>query len=340
LLLGTANIHDVHVLQEALRVGYRMLDTGLLYGNHKQVAAAINRSGINRADLFLITKVSFYPALGPLASWALGLSNPQQGGGINIKGLESEALQLSLQELQTSYADLCLLHSPVTSFWELLAGFLPHRIGRMGALRHVPSWAAEPLSSILQALNNWLTDANLGFTSRKDAWQSMEKAHQQGQCKFIGVSNYVVPLLQELETYARIMPAANEVEMHPMFQSTDVQRYCKSKGIALIAYGNGIALQNPTVQHIAHSVNKTSSQVLLQWALQNDASVIPRTSNVTRLQENLLVNDFHLGDQDVKKINELNTERPFYWDMNSIQLRKEEDQHTEARNKHDQHTEV
>lgn len=103
---GTANIKGdgaVEKIVEAISEGYRMIDTALLYGNQKEVGEAVRSSGVNRDELWITTKVSFFPQNEP-SLWMYNANN--------LVGEEESSIDLSLQLLNMSYVDLCLLHNP------------------------------------------------------------------------------------------------------------------------------------------------------------------------------------------------------------------------------------
>lgn len=103
---GTATLKGdgaVEKIAMAIREGYRMLDTALLYGNHQEVGEAVRDSGVPREEFWITTKVSFFPAGDP-SMWMYNANN--------LVGDEISSLDLSLQQLSMSYVDLCLLHNP------------------------------------------------------------------------------------------------------------------------------------------------------------------------------------------------------------------------------------
>lgn len=117
----------------------------------------------------------------------------------------------------------------------------------------------------------------------------------------IGVSNFNVRHLDSLLKSAKIRPAVNQVEMHPYLPQTDLLQYCRAHGIALTAYsplGMGkptnepnsnvpVLLEDPVVEKVAKRIGATPAQVLLGWLLGQGVAVIPRSTNPTRIAENM-----------------------------------------------------
>ena len=129
-------------------------------------------------------------------------------------------------------------------------------------------------------------------------------------------------LLQDLLRYAKVKPACNQLELHPLLPSTTLVQFCQLHSIAVVAFspfgGQSYLsifpdshkapslLQSPAVQAIATAHKKTTGQVLLRWSLQRGVAAIPKSTNVERLKENLAVFDFELSEKEMKALNELN----------------------------------
>merc|ERR1712039_882296 len=101
-----------------------------------------------------------------------------------------------------------------------------------------------------------------------------EKARAEGKCRFIGVSNYSVPLLAEMESYASVMPAVNQLELHPRYASPGLREYAGEKGIHLTAYGtaNSVLIErdnNATVKQVAAKHGITPLAVVIRWTLHH-----------------------------------------------------------------------
>ncbi len=145
--------------------------------------------------------------------------------------------------------------------------------------------------------------------SRKDTWRALEKLYADKRVRAIGVANYLVPFLSELETYANITPAVDQVEFSPYLFLEDLLSECKRKHIQLQAYTplvRGQRFSDPKLIALASQYEKTPAQIILRWALQLGVSTIPKSSNLIRLKENFDVFDFQITDEDMTRINAFN----------------------------------
>ncbi|CDO72733.1 hypothetical protein BN946_scf184990.g16 [Trametes cinnabarina] len=127
-----------------------------------------------------------------------------------------------------------------------------------------------------------------------ETWREMERLLAQGKAKAIGVSNFSIKTLSALLAHATVVPAVNQVELHPCLPQHDLLAFCAKKGIILTAYtplGKHKFADDPTIRAIAqaHGAEVTSAQVLLSWAVQRGTAVIPKTLRPSRMKENLTV---------------------------------------------------
>lgn len=239
----------------ALQTGYRLIDTAAAYFNEREVGQGIRDSGVDRADLFLTTKL-----------W------------MTDYGFDSalRAFETSIAKLGVDYLDLYMLHWP----W-------PQNIDQTIA-----------------------------------AYRAAERLLAEGRVRAIGVANFKPDHLRALVTEADVVPAVNQVELHPNFQQPDQVALHRELGVVTQAwspiggvYGwageNGAVppLQNETIQAIAEAHVKTPAQVILRWHLQDGRSVIPKSVNPARIAENLDVFDFELTADDMASIATLDTGR-------------------------------
>jgi diketogulonate reductase-like aldo/keto reductase len=144
---------------------------------------------------------------------------------------------------------------------------------------------------------------------RKDTWRALEKLYEEKRVHAIGVSNYLVPFLKELETYAHVVPAVNQIEFSPWLYLKDELDYCQSKGIQLQSYTplvRGLKFNHSIVQQLAQKHRKTPAQIILRWNLQLGVSTIPKSANPTRIEENFNVFDFALDVDDMLALSNLN----------------------------------
>ena len=125
----------------------------------------------------------------------------------------------------------------------------------------------------------------------EDTWRQMETLVEKGLVRSIGVSNFNIARLQRILAIAKIPPAVNQVELHPILPQDKLLQFCKDNGIAVVAYSplgaNKLELiEHPIVKQVAESEQLTPAQVLISWAVTRGCIVIPKTGNVQRLKEN------------------------------------------------------
>jgi diketogulonate reductase-like aldo/keto reductase len=141
---------------------------------------------------------------------------------------------------------------------------------------------------------------------RKETWKAIEKIYASGRAKSIGVGNYLLPFLKELEDYAEIVPAVNQIEFSPYLNMKDELGYCHLKDIQLQAYtplSRGKKFDDPKLLALAKKYGKTPAQIILRWAVQQEISTIPKSSNINRLIENFDIFNFQIEDIDISIMN-------------------------------------
>lgn len=144
--------------------------------------------------------------------------------------------------------------------------------------------------------------------NRFAAWESMQQAQRDGLATSIGVSNFLPNFVNEFVDRGGVVPAVNQVELHPTFQQRDVQTTDAGHGITTEAYsplGTGADLKNEAISTIARRLGKSPAQVIIRWHLQAGRIVIPKSVTPSRISENFAVTDFALSDADVAAINAL-----------------------------------
>ncbi len=145
--------------------------------------------------------------------------------------------------------------------------------------------------------------------TRKETWLALERLYQEGQVRAIGVANYLVPFLEELDIYKSIVPTVNQVEFSPYLYLSDLKAACEKRNIQLQAYTplvRGERFNDPKLIALAQKYEKTPAQIILRWALQQGISTIPKSSNQHRLRENFNVFDFELSEADLITLNGFN----------------------------------
>ncbi|MBA2639233.1 MAG: aldo/keto reductase [Nocardioidaceae bacterium] len=141
-----------------------------------------------------------------------------------------------------------------------------------------------------------------------ETWQTMEKLYADGRARAIGVSNFQPNHLRRLQAEATVLPAVNQVELHPTFTQAPLREVHQQMGIATQAWapiGQGAELDNATVGEIAERVGRTPAQVIVRWHLQIGNIVFPKSVTPARIEENFAVFDFELDDSDVASISAL-----------------------------------
>ena len=157
--------------------------------------------------------------------------------------------------------------------------------------------------------------------TRKDTWKALERLYTEGAVRAIGVANYLLPFLNELETYANIVPAVNQVEFSPYLYLKDLHTYCQAHQIQLQAYTplvRGQKMNDPKLVAMAAKYGKTPAQIILRWALQHGVSTIPKSANLNRIRENFDVFDFNISLEDMRLMDGFNenlrvVEDPMDW---------------------------
>ena len=231
----------------AIRAGYRLIDTAEAYGNEAQVGRGIAASGIDRRELFLVTKVNFR-----------SYENTR------------ETVLSSLENLQTDYLDLVLLHWPFGNYYA--------------------------------------------------AWRELERLHEEGKIRAIGISNFDPDRMIDLIEFNKIKPAINQIETHLYCQRLAEHSWEEKYGVAHMAYaplGQGQANEmfaEPAVLALAEKYGKTAAQILLRYTIQNGVVVIPKSVHEERIRENINVFDFALTAEEMETLQALDTAKPMIGD--------------------------
>jgi diketogulonate reductase-like aldo/keto reductase len=139
-------------------------------------------------------------------------------------------------------------------------------------------------------------------------WHELEALQEQGLAREIGVSNFGTDKLASLIRNARRVPAVNQVHFSPFHYRRRLLDYCLEHGIAFEAYSpleQGRGVRDPTIREVAEHVGRAPAQVLLRWAIQHQAVVIPKSSNRERIRSNAQVFDFELTEDDMRALDAL-----------------------------------
>ena len=242
----------IAAVETALATGYRHIDTAAAYGNEREVGEAIRRSGLDRAEVFVETKI-----------W------------INDYGYDEtlHAFDKSAGKLGVDQIDLLILHQALPGEFDLTI----------------------------------------------DAYRALETLLADGKVRAIGVSNFMPEHLARLLEETSVVPAVNQIEVHPYFRQPDVlaadaehgilsQAWSPIGGITFYRDGShGSTLQDPTIGEIAAAHGKTPAQVMLRWHLQQGRQAIPKSVTPSRIAENFDVFDFDLTADELAAIDALDT---------------------------------
>ncbi|MGF6823165.1 2,5-diketo-D-gluconate reductase A [Microbacterium sp. ZKA21] len=177
----------------------------------------------------------------------------------------------------------------------------------------------EPHAAIAQSLEklgldrvdlylvHWPTPAKENYVN---AWQKLIEIRQQGLARSIGVSNFLVPHLERIVAETQVIPAVDQIELHPAYQQREVTTWASEHGIRIESWGplgqgkyDLFGTQAVTEAATAHG--KSPAQVVLRWHLQKDFIVFPKSVHPERLRENIDVFDFTLSDAEVDAIDAL-----------------------------------
>lgn len=157
---------------------------------------------------------------------------------------------------------------------------------------------------------------------RLQSWHAMETLLASGRCRAIGVSNFTVRHLEELLAHATVVPAVNQIELHPYLQQRDIVAYCRKAGIAIEAYSpltKGLKLGDPKLVAIANALGRSPAQILVRWALEKGFIVLPKSANKKRIEENFGVFDFELGREGIEQLDGLEEDLHTAWNPNSVE---------------------
>jgi 2,5-diketo-D-gluconate reductase A len=139
-------------------------------------------------------------------------------------------------------------------------------------------------------------------------WKVLEEFKADGRARSIGVSNFQVDHLQRLMDECDVVPAANQIELHPYFQNREVAGFCEESGIAIEAWSpiaQGDVLDDEVVNEIARALGRSAAQVVLRWHIQHGYIVFPKSTTPERIEENFRLFDFELDDEQMARIDDL-----------------------------------
>lgn len=168
-------------------------------------------------------------------------------------------------------------------------------------------------ASVLQSMEKLCTDyldlvlLHQPFGDYYGAYRALEDLYDQGKVRAIGVSNFYPDRLVDIASFARIRPMVNQVEIHPYHQQAEAKAWMEKYGVQPEAWapfgeGRGGLFDDPVLAAIARQYGKTPAQVILRWHLQRGVVIIPKSTHIERMRQNLDVFDFTLSEEDMAAI--------------------------------------
>jgi diketogulonate reductase-like aldo/keto reductase len=152
---------------------------------------------------------------------------------------------------------------------------------------------------------------------RLDSWRALERLFEEKRARAVGVSNFLEAHLEELAQASKLVPAVNQIEVHPFLQQRETRAYCKEHGIVVEAYSpltHGERLDDKAITAIAKRVKRTNAQVLLRWSIQHEMVTLPKSVREERIAENAAIFDFALDADAMAHIDALDEGRATGWD--------------------------
>jgi 2,5-diketo-D-gluconate reductase A len=248
----TPQAETIAAVESALAVGYRHIDTAAAYANEREVGEAIRRSGLDRSEVFVETKV-----------WI-----SDYGYDETLHAFDKSAGKLDLGQI-----DLLLLHQALPGEFDLTLG----------------------------------------------AYRALEQLLADGKVRAIGVSNFMPQHLAQLADATSVVPAVNQIEVHPYFRQSELLKVNAERGIVSQAWSpiggitsyrerhHGSTFEDAVIMEIAQAHGKTPAQVMLRWHLQQGRQAIPKSVTPSRIAENFDIFDFELSQEQLAAIDALDT---------------------------------
>jgi diketogulonate reductase-like aldo/keto reductase len=241
----------VGAVEAAIANGYPLVDTAAAYGNEREVGEAIRRSGIDRSQIFIVTKL-----------WISDYGHDEA-----LLGFDA-----CLRRLGVDHVDLFLLHQPVPSEFDKTIG----------------------------------------------AYKALEEMLAAGRARAIGVANFMDDHLENLLGRVDVVPAVNQIEVHPYFSQPELRSLMAKHGIAVQAWSpiggvyaycskNTSVLEDTVVVELAAKHGKTPAQVVLRWHIEHGFCAIPKSVKPHRIAENIDIFDFQLTADEIAAVDALDT---------------------------------
>ena len=274
---------------KAIEVGYRHFDSASDYGNEREVGegikAALDRGLCKREDLWITSKL-----------W----NTYHHPDHVNL------ALEKTLNDLQLEYLDLYMIHFPIS------LEFVPFEE------RYPPEWFNDP-----DCAHPKMIPSRIPLS---DTWHAMELLKESDRVKYLGVCNYSSGLLHDLMNYCEIKPDMLQVESHPRLTQEKLIRLAKNYNLEVTAFSplGSISYEeiggaeetesligNETIRSIAEDLGISPAQLILSWALNRGTSIVVKTTNESRMKENLDSSKIKLDQSILDKISALNIDKRY-----------------------------
>ena len=223
---------SVRTVLYGLKTGYRLIDTAAMYRTEVGVRRALGRSGIDRKDIFITTKLS------------------NHGRDVALRSFER-----SLKRLGSEYVDLYLIHYPYP------------------------------------AQNQYV-----------DTWRALIELKADGRARSIGVSNFNIEQLKRIIDATGVVPALNQIGLHPTLQQRALCRFHYERRIVTEAWsplGAGASIREPAIRELAARHSRTPAQIVLRWHMQLGNVAIPKSTRPEHLEANFRIFDFELTEEDM-----------------------------------------
>ncbi|WP_278926528.1 aldo/keto reductase [Staphylococcus auricularis] len=157
-----------------------------------------------------------------------------------------------------------------------------------------------------------------------ESYKALEELYKEGKVKAIGVANFKPHHLDKLMAETEIVPAVNQIEVHPFFNQAETQAYCDEHDIIVTAWmplmRDGGLLNQDTIVNIAKKYNKTPAQVVLRWYLAHNRVVIPKSKSPEHINQNFDIFDFELTEDEVNDIDALNKDDRQGYDPDDVDM--------------------
>lgn len=172
----------------------------------------------------------------------------------------------------------------------------------------------------LKAFDKTMKDLNLDYLDlyllhwprplASESWKALEYLYENKKIRAIGVSNFTPDHLKQLAEKSSLIPAVNQIELHPGLQQKETRTYCEKNGIAIEAWSpimKGQVMEEPLLIKIGEKYGKSPVQVTLRWHFQNNVIAIPKSSSPKRIHDNSLIFDFKLSEEEMNEIETLDS---------------------------------